>query len=248
MTDLRVSPLSLGTVKFGRNSDLGYPGSFSLPTDNSITELLQQASVLGINLLDTAPAYGSSEVRLGKLLPGLRENWVLCTKAGESYDGTHSSFDFSRSSIEKSVARSLKNLATDYLDIVLLHSDGNDKKILVETDAMETLHELKSKGVIRYVGISPKTAEGALLAMEQSDVLMLTLNLADQSLLPIIGQANDLGVGVLLKKVLDRGHTNNPLASLKLALGTEGVASAVVGTLNGAHLEENVRNAISCIA
>ena len=247
-TDLMVSPLSLGTVKLGRNSGVGYPQSFHLPTDDSVTELLQLASDLGINLLDTAPAYGSSEARLGQLLPGPRENWILCTKAGESYDGNTSSFDYSRAAIEKSVRQSLKNLATDYLDIVLIHSDGDDQKILDQTDAMKTLHELKSKGVIRYVGISTKTTGGALLAMDQSDVLMLTLNLADQSQLPMIKKASGLGVGVLLKKVLNRGHTDNPLESLKLALGTEGVASAVVGTLSGAHLEENVRSAVSIIA
>ena len=57
--------------------------------------LLDRARALGINLLDTAPAYGTSEARLGKLLAGERADWILCTKVGESFDGRISTHDFS---------------------------------------------------------------------------------------------------------------------------------------------------------
>ena len=64
-TGLEVSTLGLGTVKFGRNSGVKYPNQFDLPDDEQIRQLLAQASDHGMNLLDTAPAYGSSEERLG---------------------------------------------------------------------------------------------------------------------------------------------------------------------------------------
>ena len=67
-TGLRVSPLGLGTVKFGRNRGVKYPRTFELPTDRAILNLLETAWESGINLLDTAPAYGASEERLGRLL------------------------------------------------------------------------------------------------------------------------------------------------------------------------------------
>ena len=82
---LAVSPLGLGTVKFGRNSGVKYPRPFELPSDAQIADLLALAHSLGINLLDTAPAYGASEERLGEAIAGNRERWLLCTKAGEEF-------------------------------------------------------------------------------------------------------------------------------------------------------------------
>ena len=83
-TGLEVSRLGLGTVKFGRNQEVRYPNSFVLPSDQEIIDLLELAHSLGINLLDTAPAYGSSEQRIGRLLSN-RADWVICTKVGEEF-------------------------------------------------------------------------------------------------------------------------------------------------------------------
>jgi len=83
-TGLEVSRLGLGTVKFGRNQEVRYPNSFVLPSDQEIIDLLELAHSLGINLLDTAPAYGSSEQRIGRLLNN-RADWVICTKVGEEF-------------------------------------------------------------------------------------------------------------------------------------------------------------------
>ncbi|PAW60753.1 MAG: aldo/keto reductase, partial [Verrucomicrobiia bacterium Tous-C2TDCM] len=106
-TDLSVSALGLGTVKFGRNQSVKYPTAFDLPTDEAILSLLDLAREEGINLLDTAPAYGTSEERLGQLLGSRRDEWVLVSKAGENFDGTSSTFDFSPAAITASVERSL---------------------------------------------------------------------------------------------------------------------------------------------
>ncbi|MFU8797936.1 MAG: aldo/keto reductase, partial [Gammaproteobacteria bacterium] len=66
-TDLLISPLGLGTVKFGRNQQVKYPQPFEIPDDKVIVGLLNCARDLNINLIDTAPAYGESETRLGAL-------------------------------------------------------------------------------------------------------------------------------------------------------------------------------------
>ena len=76
-TGMSLSPLGLGTVKFGRNQGVKYPSHFDLPSDQQIRNLLAQAQDLGINLLDTAPAYGISEERLGPLLAGQRADWLI---------------------------------------------------------------------------------------------------------------------------------------------------------------------------
>ena len=108
--DLETGRISLGTVKFGRNTDVKYPAKFDLPEDRVIVNLLSVAKELGINLLDTAPAYGNSEHRIGQLLPGLREDWILCTKAGEQYVGGQSNYDFSKQAVTDSVAVSYTHL------------------------------------------------------------------------------------------------------------------------------------------
>ncbi|HAY54731.1 MAG TPA: aldo/keto reductase, partial [Gammaproteobacteria bacterium] len=55
-TDLLLSPIGLGTVKIGRNTDVKYPEGFELPSDQVVVDLLKLAASLGINCLDTAPA------------------------------------------------------------------------------------------------------------------------------------------------------------------------------------------------
>ena len=67
-TDVEVSQLGLGTVKFGRNQQVKYPEAFELPTDAEIHRLLDVAKECGVTYLDTAPAYGTSEERVGKIL------------------------------------------------------------------------------------------------------------------------------------------------------------------------------------
>jgi aryl-alcohol dehydrogenase-like predicted oxidoreductase len=240
-TGLHVSPLALGTVKIGRNTDVKYPDTFELPDDDLVTLLLEVARDAGINLIDTAPAYGDSELRLGRLLPGNREDWIISTKAGEIYGDDGSAFDFSAGAITRSIEQSLKALKTDYLDIVLIHSDGNDLDILNHTDALDTLMALKAQGKIRAAGISTKTIEGGLAAVPVCDLLMVALNPSDTSQLPVIEAAGKADCGILLKKVFDSGRAD-PAQCLEFAIGTPGVHAAVVGTINPSHLIENVKS------
>lgn len=242
-TGLRVSPLGLGTVKLGRNRAVKYPRPFELPTDDQARELLDTAAELGINLLDTAPAYGSAEERLGELIGDGRDRWVISTKVGEEFDDGKSRFDFSPEHALASIDRSLARLRTDRLDIVLVHSDGNDLAALAG-GIMDAIARARSAGKTRAIGFSPKTVEGARAAMEASDVLMLTLNDAEPEMLPVVREAHGAGVGVLIKKGLRSGRlpagAPDPVAqSLRWLLAEPGVSSVVVGTINPDHLRHN---------
>lgn len=243
-TGIHTGRLSLGTVKFGRNTDVKYPGTFELPTDEDIVTLLHCCRELDINLLDTAPAYGTSEQRIGRLLPGRREDWVLCSKVGEQYSNGQSTYDYSRENVRESVANSLTQLKTDYLDVLLIHSDGNDLNIINNTDIIDSLQSLKQQGLVRSIGMSTKTVEGTRAAIEFSDILMVTLNIDDQSHLEVIREAESHGCGLLLKKVLASGH-RSPEESLSFVLGAVENGSAVVGTINPEHLRENYLKAFN---
>lgn len=161
-TGLLVSPLGLGTVKLGRDQGVKYPSGFQIPDDDEARLLLRQARQLGINLIDTAPAYGRSEERLGPLLRGQRNEWVIVSKVGEEFDNGVSRHDFSAAHTRMSIERSLKRLETDFIDLVLVHSDGNDLHILNDCEVYQTLADLKREGKIRGFGFSGKTVEGGV--------------------------------------------------------------------------------------
>ncbi len=243
-TSLTVSALGLGTVKIGRNEQVKYPGTFTIPDDAAVRNLLAQARELGVNLLDTAPAYGTSEERLGQLLTR-RQDWVIVTKTGEEFVNGASHFDFSAAHTRMSVERSLRRLRTDYLDLVLIHSDGNDDTILQSSDCVATLQDCKRKGLIRAIGMSTKTVAGALSAARELDAVMLTYNLQQHDDRPAIALARELGKSVFVKKGLMSGHVRQDgrdlvRDSLALVLREPGVHSLIAGTINPAHLAANV--------
>lgn len=249
-TGLEVSTLGLGTVKFGRNSGVKYPTHFDLPNDARVKSLLAQAREHGLNLIDTAPAYGISEIRLGQLLNN-RHDWIICSKTGEEFEAGQSHFDFSAQHTRYSIERSLRRLNTDYLDIVLVHSDGNDLSVINESDCLETLSRLKEEGYIRSFGFSGKTVAGGLRALALSDIVMVTLNINYQDEIPVIEQARDMNKGVLIKKAFASGHavlknqaSRTAQDNLRTVLGQPGVTSAICGTINPDHLTENIAAAI----
>ena len=235
-----VSLLGLGTVKLGRRDGVKYPTDFALPDDTAASRLLDVARELGVNLLDTAPAYGTSEARLGKLLLDQRNDWLICSKVGESFQDGQSSWDFTPEAIQRSIKQTLQRLHTDRLDIALIHSDGNDLEILDRSGALDCLFDLKQRGWVRAVGISHKSVNGARRAIKLScDVIMATLNLDQTEESDIIIEAADVGCGVLIKKALASGHAGTD--SLRYAAGHPGVSSVIVGTIDETHLRENAR-------
>ena len=236
-TDIEVSLIGLGTVKIGRNTGLDMP-PFELPSLRQARRLIDGARDLGINLLDTAAAYGESEARLGELLAGKRQRWVICTKAGEIHEDGESHYDFSALAIRRSVEISLRRLRTDYLDVVLVHSDGRDMAILAQAEALDTLTTLKREGAIRAIGFSHKTVAGGRAALTECDVIMTALSHGDRSQRDVVREAGDRGCGVLIKKPLDSG-TARP-ETLRYVAGQPGVSSIVVGTITPSHLQADV--------
>jgi aryl-alcohol dehydrogenase-like predicted oxidoreductase len=240
-TDIEVSAIGLGTVKFGRNQGVKYPAAFSLPSDDEIKNLLSVARELNINLLDTAPAYGVSEERIGKLLQGARNDWVICTKAGEEFSDGESHYDFSKTAITQSVERSLQRLRTDYLDVVLIHSNGDDARIIEEENAFATLASLKSAGKIRAYGMSTKTVSGGMLAIDHADVAMVTYNHENVEDGAVIRHAHQQKKGIFIKKAFASGHMKMPVSEcMRFIFSEPGVTSVIVGTINEKHLRENV--------
>ena len=134
-TGLTPAPVGFGAFKIGRNQATKYDAAYALPDDVACEALLDAVLEMGIDLIDTAPAYGTSEERIGRLLSGRRDEFILSTKVGETFEDGVGRFDFSASAIDQSVTRSLRRLRTDRLDLVFVHSDGGDVAII---DALRT--------------------------------------------------------------------------------------------------------------
>ena len=238
-TGLEVSRLGLGTVKFGRNEGVKYPEGFEIPDEAALADLLALAKDLGINMLDTAPAYGTSEERLGRLLQGQRDDWIIVGKAGEEFKGGESVYNFTPEHFEMSLKRSLKRLETDYIDVLMLHSDGNDVENLSD-DIIATMQDFKQRGLVRAIGASTKTVAGGIRTLEHMDAVMVmyTDDYRDEE--PVLDYAAANNKGVLLKKVLGSGHNTNIEDAFKFAFSHPGTSAAIVGTINPGHLQKNV--------
>lgn len=245
-TDVQVSKIALGTVKFGRNQGVKYPQGFDLPDEAYLSEFLALAKSLGITTLDTAPAYGLSEERLGRLLEGQRKDWTIIGKVGEEFEHGASEYIFTADHFKRSLERSLKRLKTDFIDGLLIHSDGRDADILSDDSLIRTLHDFKDQGLIKAHGASTKTVEGGKMAIDKLDCAMVMYNPVETAEEPVIDYALEKGKGILLKKVFASGHVDkipgeNPVQeSLRFVFKHAGVHSAVIGTISEKNLRANV--------
>lgn len=243
-TGLMVPPLGFGAFKIGRNQGIKYPQPYDLPDDAAVSRLLNGVLDLGCTLIDTAPAYGLSEERIGRAIGRRRHEFVLSTKVGETFDEGQSSYDFSRTGLEASLHRSLTRLRTDVLDIVFIHSNGDDERILTETETVAVLHEWKARGAIRAIGLSGKTVAGAQQALEWADVLMVEYHLDDTSHAAVMETAAKQNVGVFVKKGMASGRLP-PADAIRFVLNHSAVSSLILGGLNLAHFQANWQTAVA---
>ena len=237
-TGLHVPPLGFGTFKIGRNQGVKYPQPYDLPDLATVSQLLNSVLDLGCSLIDTAPAYGLSEERIGQTIAHRRHEFVLSTKVGEVFTNGRSAYDFTPTGIRSSLERSLRYLKTDVLDIVFIHSNGEDLKILQDTATVEILQEFRDRGLIRAIGLSGKTVAGAELALKWADLLMIEYHMEDTSHQQLIAQAERQGVAIFVKKGFSSGKLD-PAKSIQFAFANPGVTSLVVGGLNFQHFREN---------
>lgn len=141
-TGIKVSPYALGALMFA--SRMGNTAAQS-------AAIIHRALDAGINLIDTADAYGDSEEVVGRALKGRRDDVVLATKFGLPIDQDLNHRGASRRWITTAVENSLRRLQTDRIDIYQLQRPDPD------TDMEETLSaltDLVRSGKIRTFGTS----------------------------------------------------------------------------------------------
>lgn len=149
ISGLEVSPLAFGTWQLG--------GDWGRFAEREAVEAIQFAREQGINLFDTAQAYGfgKSEKLLGRALRDEldkhRKRVVIATKGGLRMEGNQMVRDSSPEWLRKGVESSLKALGVDYIDLYQVHWPDPDVPF---AQTAEALQELVDEKKIRHVGVS----------------------------------------------------------------------------------------------
>jgi aryl-alcohol dehydrogenase (NADP+) len=167
---LRVSPLCLGTMMFGGETDEATSG-----------RIIDRALEQGINFIDTADGYANfqSEVVVGRAIKQRRDDWVLATKFASPRGDEPNSQGASRKYIRRAVEGSLSRLGTDYIDIYYLHREDHDTRT---EETIRTLGDLISEGKIRYYGLSNHRAWKVAEFSRVADQLGIDRPIASQPL------------------------------------------------------------------
>jgi len=178
-TEMMVSKLGFGGIPIQRD------------TEDEAVAVVRKCLDLGINFLDTANGYTTSEERIGKAIAGRREEVIIATKSG-GRDGK---------TVEEHLKLSLERLGTDYIDLYQFHNvadSGSLEKVLAPGGPMAVAEEAKKAGVIRHIGVTSHSMDIAreMVKTDRFETLMfpfnfITLEAADE-LIPFCRE-HDMG-------------------------------------------------------
>jgi hypothetical protein len=157
-------------------SEIGYQGV----SHRTVSRLLGSALDAGLNVIDTAECYDDSESLIGKAIGARRREFYLLTKCGHA--GGWARADWRKDSLLKGIERSLRRLATNYVDLIQLHSCSLDT--LRKGEAIQALEQARERGWARYIGYSGD-GEAARYAVESGrfDTLQTSVSVADQAVI-----------------------------------------------------------------
>jgi aryl-alcohol dehydrogenase-like predicted oxidoreductase len=171
------------------------------PTDDNVSRIaLHKAFEKGITFYDTSPlyGYGHSEELIGSTLKKVRDKIIIASKVG--YFDFNGEQDFTLKYIRESLEKSLRRLQTDYIDIFQLH-DPPLSLLGENSEIFSTLESLKQEGKIRLIGITTKSPDESLIAIDKNDFKSIQVNfsLIDQRALEngIFKKCQEKGVGII---------------------------------------------------
>lgn len=199
---VQVSPLCLGTMTFGAETD-----------PDIARRITDRAFEYGVNFIDTADGYADfrSEVIVGDAIRANRDKWVLATKFASARGTGPNDQGTSRKYMIQAVQASLKRLKTDYIDIYYLHREDNHTQV---SETVRALNDLISQGKIRYYGLSNHRAWKVAEFVQTADSLGMDRPIAVQPLynifnrqveMELLDAADHYGLGVVSYSPLARG-------------------------------------------
>lgn len=203
-TGLDVSVLSIGGL---------YTSSLAGGTAET-RRIMERAVELGVNAIDTAPAYADSEATVGEAMRGMEAPIILTTKLG----GRPQPFDPQDiNGLRQSVDESLRLLGRDHIDILMVHEPDRPQQYSWWTDydpldgpALELMEELKAAGKIRHTGLAGTTVTEmtSLVGSNRFDVVLTAFNynvLFREAKDTVIAAAKKNDMGIVLGSALGQG-------------------------------------------
>lgn len=219
-TGIEVSEIAFGCVEIGMPYGIGVEGPKDMLSEKEAVELLNLAVDSGINFFDTARMYGNSEDIIGKAFKSRRHEVVLATKCVHLLDaqGKLPSKGKIKEIIEQSLFDSLRTLQTDYVDLFMLHQATPE--ILDNEEILTTFAKLKKKGLFRATGVSTYTTEVSKKTIDSGlwNMIQLPFNLMDQRQGVLFKEAEEKGVGIVVRSVLLKGLLSDRGVNLHPAL------------------------------
>lgn len=244
---VRVSRLAQGTGfnGSGRSSEHTRIGI------RAFTSLVRHDLDLGVTFMDSADLYGSHPY-LRRALEGVpREKYALLTKIWPRTEYWNAYSGGAKAEID----RFRKELNSDFLDIVLLHCMMNDRWTQDFARGMDELNELKSKGIVKAVGVSCHDFGALKIACASPwvDVILARINhvgkaaymdASVEEVVPYLKQAKAAGKGIIGMKIFGAGRINTPEErdkSLRFVFGNGLVDAVTIGMLSEAEVDDTVR-------
>jgi predicted aldo/keto reductase-like oxidoreductase len=176
-----------------------------VPRDNqeNLGRTIQRAIDLGINHIETARGYGTSEVQLGQILPQLpRDKIIVQTKVSPTHDPAEFLDAFEKS---------MRNLRLDHVDLFSLHGVNNDEVLhmaLRKGGCLEAARKLQADGRVRFIGFSTHGPVNAIVRAIESggfDYVNLHWYFVNDFNWPAVEAAHARDMGVFIISPNDKG-------------------------------------------
>ena len=214
-TGLKVSEISLGTAEIGL--DYGFKGTadYGKPDAKASIRLLHSALDHGINLIDTARAYGNSEEVIGQAFEGMTSPPYIASKVFLSKDAAQKTFSALHEEIFTSIEASLRALRLETLDLLLIHNTAMEH--LRRTEILTCLGEAQQQGKVRFLGASCYGEEAPLAVLKESSfrALQVPFNVLDQTMNhQVFPGAAAQQVGIFVRSAYLRGVLTSQVHSI----------------------------------
>ncbi|MBZ0302592.1 MAG: aldo/keto reductase [Anaerolineae bacterium] len=264
-TGLEVTQLGYGAMEVRGNRIWGGRPC----TPQQAQTILKAVVDSGINFIDTANDYGTSELYMGRFLADRRDEFYVATKCGCQmlYAGDHDETPhvWTRENILRNIADSLQKMQTDYVDVLQLHNP--DVATVEENKLVDVLQELKQAGAVKYIGCSATSPHLATyIDWGVFDVFQIPYSGLERRHENLITKAAEAGAGIIIRGGVARGEPGSGLGNqdrwgtfekakldelradgesrtaflLRFTLSHPHCDTTIVGTMNPAHLQENL--------
>jgi aryl-alcohol dehydrogenase-like predicted oxidoreductase len=235
---IKVSRMGVGTGTYGAGHSSNQLRALGV---SGVADMLNAAYDKGIFLWDTADSYGTHEAVKAALKKVPRDKVTIMTKTDA----------WTSEKTQEDIDRFLKEMGTDYIDILLLHTRMRENWDELDKGAMDVMAQAKQKKILRSVGMSCHSVEAMKTAAKCAwlDICMARINPAGERMddepevvLPLLKELNAKQKGIIGIKVLgegtlvDGGHND----ALRFALTKSPAHCFSIGCESIKEVEDNI--------